>query len=317
MRRWWSRLSVLVILTMAAGAIYAVWPDQPDRYLPDFVSWPSGRGIPSHVLGIDLPCKSSDSTDTNPSSNCRGMTLGLDLQGGSRIVLQADVGGLKVTDADVDEGLNAAKSIVEKRINPFGVSEAQVQRSGKDRLVVELPGVSARTARDITRPAVLMFCEGLQPGGQAGGAGTPLGAVPDGHAIIYKPGSCESDIDAQGQVAVRAADGTVARITPTFTTSAPRDNIVWIPAKGDLNGAPTIMTGSFLKSNTSVQFGPIGQPLLVFNMNKDGEKVFGSLSQRLIGLPLATFLDGEPVRGTDGHIIAPTINSQKIGRAHV
>lgn len=311
MRRWWSRLSVLVIFAIAAGAIYAVWPDQPDRYLPDFISWPSGRGIPSHVLGIDLPCKSSDSTDTNPSTNCRGMTLGLDLQGGSRIVLQADPGTLKVTDAQIDEGLNAAKSIVENRINPFGVSESQVQRSGKDRLVVELPGVSAQTARDITRPAVLMFCEGLQPGGQAGGAGTPLGTVPDGSAIIYKPGTCDSDIDAQGQVAVRAAGGTIVRITPTFTTTpSSRDNIVWIPAKGDLNGAPTIMTGSFLKSDNSVQFGPLGQPLLVFNMTKDGEKVFGSLSQRLIGQPLATFLDGEPVRGTDGRIIAPTINSQ-------
>lgn len=312
MRRWWSRLSVLVILAIAAGAIYAVWPDQPNRYLPNFIPWPSGQGIPSRILGINLPCKSTGSTSTtNPSANCRGMTLGLDLQGGSRIRLQADLGGLKVTPAQVDQGLNAAKTIIEGRINPFGVSEAQVQRSGTDGLIIEMPGVSAQTARDVTRPAVLMFCEGLQPGGQGGGAGTPLGTVPSGSAIIYKPGTCEPDIDAQGQVAVRAAGGAVARVMPTFTTTPSSvDNIVWIPAKGDLNGAPTIMTGSFLKSDTSVQFGPIGQPLLVFNMTNDGQKVFGSLSQRLIGLPLATFLDGEPVRGADGRIIAPTINSQ-------
>jgi preprotein translocase subunit SecD len=310
MRRWWNRLSVLVILAIAAGAIYAVWPDEPDRYLPDFVSLPSGRGVPSKILGIELPCRSSDSSATNPAANCRGMTLGLDLQGGSRITLQADVSGLKVDDTQIDEGLNAAKSIVENRINPFGVSESTIVRSGKDRLIIELPGVSAQTARDITRPAVLMFCEGLQPGGQGGGAGTPLATVPDGRAVLYKPGTCEPDIDASGQVATLAADGSIARITPQFTTTPARDNIVWIPAKGDLNGAPTIMTGSFLKSNTSVQFGSLGEPLLVFNMNKDGEKVFGSLSQRLIQLPLATFLDGEPVRGKDGQIIAPTIQSQ-------
>ena len=310
MRRWWNRLSVLVILAIAAGSIYAVWPDEPDRYLPDWVSLPSGRGLPSKILGIELPCRSSDSSATNPAANCRGMTLGLDLQGGSRITLQADVSGLKVDDTQIDEGLNAAKSIVENRINPFGVSESTIVRSGKDRLVVELPGVSAQTARDITRPAVLMFCEGLQPGGQGGGAGTPLGTVPDGRAILYKPGTCQPDIDASGQVATLAADGTITRVTPQFTTTPQRDNVVWIPAKGDLNGSPTIMTGSFLKSNTSVQFGQLGEPLLVFNMNKDGEKVFGSLSQRLVGLPLATFLDGEPVRGKDGQIIAPTINSQ-------
>jgi preprotein translocase subunit SecD len=325
MRRWWSRLSVLVIFAIAVGAIYAVWPDQPDRYLPDFINWPSGRGVPSTVLGIDLPCKSSSGgstapataaapaivEDKNPSTNCRGMTLGLDLQGGSRITLQADVSGLAgVSDSQISEGLDTAKQIVEKRVNPFGVSEASVQRSGTDRLIVELPGVSAQTARDITRPAILMFCEGLQPGGQAGGAGTPLGTVPDGTAIIYKPGSCDPDVDANGQIAYRGTDGSVTRVTPTYTTTPNRDNIVWIPAKGDLNGSPTIMTGSYLQSDNSVQFGSLGQPLLVFNMNSDGQKVFGSLSQRLIGLPLATFLDGEPVRGKDGSIIAPTIQSQ-------
>ncbi len=309
MRRWWNRLSVLVILAIAAGAIYAIWPDEPDRYLPDQISLPSGRGVPGTVLGIDLPCKSAES-ETNPSSDCRGMTLGLDLQGGSRIRLQADLSGLNVTDADLNDGLDAAKTIVENRINPFGVSEAQVQRSGKDGLIIELPGVSAQTARDVTRPAVLMFCEGLQNGAQGGGAGTPLGVVPDGSAVVYKSGTCQPDIDASGQVAVTGADGSIARVAPQFTTSAPRDNIVWLPAKGDLNGSATIMTGSFLKANSSVQFGSLGEPLLIFNMNSDGEKVFGSLSQRLVGLPLATFLDGEPVRGKDGQIIAPTINSQ-------
>ena len=125
--------------------------------------------------------------------------------------------GLNVTDEQLSDGLNAAKQIVENRINPFGVSESPVQRSGKDRLVVELPGVSAQTARDITRPAVLMFCEGLQHGGQGGGAGTPLGTVPDGRAIVYKPGTCQPDVDAAGQVLVKNADGSIdARVTPTF-----------------------------------------------------------------------------------------------------
>lgn len=36
MRRWWNRLFVLFILAVAAGSIYAVWPDEPNRYLPDF-----------------------------------------------------------------------------------------------------------------------------------------------------------------------------------------------------------------------------------------------------------------------------------------
>ncbi len=331
MRRWWNRLFVLVIFAIAAGAIYAVWPDQPDRYLPSAIPWPSGRGIPSSLGGIDLPCKTSEkttattaqgstapapaantTTTSNPASNCKGMILGLDLQGGSRIRLAADLTGLNVTKDQVNSGLDAAKRIVEHRINPFGVSESIVQRSGDDGLIIELPGVSAQTARDITRPALLMFCEAVQQGGQAGGNGTPLATVPDGSLVVYKTGTCESDIDARGNVLVRNADGTTSRIAPTYGTAGniSRDNIVWTPAKGDLNGSPTIMTGSFLNSDASVGFDQLGAPQLRFSTNKDGQKVFGSLSLRLVGLPLSTFLDGDPIRGADGHVIAPTINQQ-------
>jgi preprotein translocase subunit SecD len=51
-------------------------------------------------------------------------------------------------------------------------------------------------------------------------------------------------------------------------------------------------------------------------MNGEGENVFGSLTKRLqpagdvSGMPLATFLDGEPVRGASGEIIAPRIESE-------
>lgn len=312
MRRWWNRLFVLVIFVIAGFSIYAVWPDEPDRYLPSAIPWPSGRGLPGSIGPFQLPCHTTDKTNTNPARDCAGMILGLDLQGGSRIVLQADLGGRSVNDADLSDGLNAAKQIVENRINPFGVSESSVQRSGKDRLVVELPGVSAQTARDITRPAVLMFCEGLQQGGQGGGATVPLAAVPDASKVVYKPGTCEPDLDATGQVLIKNDDGTTTRLAPTYVSasSLAPDNVVWTPAKGDLNGAPTIMTGAFLQSNSQVTFDTLGTPRLNFNMTKDGAKVFGSLSLRLVGLPLATFLDGEPIRGTGGRVIAPAIQGQ-------
>ncbi|MBI5287505.1 MAG: protein translocase subunit SecD [Chloroflexi bacterium] len=313
MQKWWERIFLLAIIAIAAGAVYAIWPDEPERYLPDAIAekLPSGKGLPSSILGVGLPCK-SDETNTNPAADCKGMTLGLDLQGGSRIKLKADVSGLNVSDEDIDDGLNAAKDIVDSRINPFGVSESSVQRSGKDELIVELPGVSAQTARDITRPAVLTFCEPLQQGDQLLATGAPIAVVTTGR-VVYKPGTCDPDLDANGQVNVRGADGTVTRQTPTFTTLenvGSLEAIIWTPAKGDLNGAPTTMTGAFLRSNAFIDFDSLGQPLLRFSMTDDGKKVFGSLSQRLIGSPLSTFLDGEPIRGEDGQVLAPTINAQ-------
>ena len=322
MRRWWNRLFVLVVLGIAGLSVYAIWPDEPDRYLPDWANLPSGRGVPGTILGIDLPCHTTDATDTNPARDCKGMILGLDLQGGSRIVLQADLQGN--ADINIDDAMSAAKEIIESRINPFGVSESLVQRSGQDRLIVELPGVSAQTAREITRPAVFMFCEPLQQGGNPattqGTAGSPLASSPQAAEVYYKPGTCEPDVDATGAVALKAQDGgvlkneagEVQRVTPQYSTSvSSADATIWTPARGELNGAPQVMTGNFLKSDARVDVDPtFGTPSLEFHTTSDGAKVLGSLTGRIEGLPLATFLDGEPIRGADGGVIAPVVRAQ-------
>jgi preprotein translocase subunit SecD len=61
--------------------------------------------------------------------------LGLDLQGGTQVLLRA---------ADPNVGrdiMQTAAVVIEKRVNGLGVSEAVVQLSGGDRIIVELPGV--------------------------------------------------------------------------------------------------------------------------------------------------------------------------------
>lgn len=66
--------------------------------------------------------------------------LGLDLQGGSQLTLQLQ------TTQEVREitpqQLEAARQVVESRINPQGVSETIVQTIGNDQILVQLPGVN-------------------------------------------------------------------------------------------------------------------------------------------------------------------------------
>ncbi|MDO9100219.1 MAG: protein translocase subunit SecD [Caldisericota bacterium] len=65
--------------------------------------------------------------------------LGLDLRGGVRIVLEAqDTEGVPATS----EAIDAAVSVIDKRINALGVSEAIAVREGANskRIIVELPG---------------------------------------------------------------------------------------------------------------------------------------------------------------------------------
>ena len=69
--------------------------------------------------------------------------LGLDLKGGSSLIFEADTG--KVKKEDLNDALNSARDVIERRINFFGVTEPQIQtvKTGdKYRLNVDLPGIN-------------------------------------------------------------------------------------------------------------------------------------------------------------------------------
>jgi SecD/SecF fusion protein len=69
----------------------------------------------------------------------RPARLGLDLQGGTQIVLEArDAPGRKV-DSDT---LNRTLEVLRRRVDQLGVAEPSLQRSGDRRIIVELPGVA-------------------------------------------------------------------------------------------------------------------------------------------------------------------------------
>lgn len=66
--------------------------------------------------------------------------LGLDLQGGTHLVYQADISD--IPSADRDSALEGVRDVIERRVNAFGVSEPLVQTRSGNRLIVELAGVS-------------------------------------------------------------------------------------------------------------------------------------------------------------------------------
>lgn len=80
--------------------------------------------------------------------------LGLDLQGGTRITLQASAVGGAVTS----NKLNQAVDIISSRVNGAGVSEAEVTTQGSDIVTVEIPGkVDENLAQTIGSTAQLRF----------------------------------------------------------------------------------------------------------------------------------------------------------------
>lgn len=63
---------------------------------------------------------------------------GLDLQGGTHVVLEA----IDTPEAPVNEdAVQRVVKIIEKRVNELGLTEPMIQRQGERRIIVELPGV--------------------------------------------------------------------------------------------------------------------------------------------------------------------------------
>ncbi len=100
------------------------------------------------ALYIDLPQGSKiDLTKLKiPYQQFFSVHLGLDLQGGSNLEYQADFSSIQPSDQA--DALNAVRDTIERRVTSpefnknLTVSEPQVETSGTDRIIVELPGVN-------------------------------------------------------------------------------------------------------------------------------------------------------------------------------
>ena len=66
------------------------------------------------------------------------LNLGLDLQGGSHIELQ---GVTTAQTAVSDDAMNGVLSVIRNRVDELGVAEPNIVRQGRDRIVIELPGI--------------------------------------------------------------------------------------------------------------------------------------------------------------------------------
>ena len=90
--------------------------------------------------------------------------LGLDLVGGSRIVLEAQTTNSirKITP----DTMNRLQTAIEKRVNKLGVSETSVAQVGDKRLLIEIPGVmnSKEAERILGKTAQLEFKQPVMDG---------------------------------------------------------------------------------------------------------------------------------------------------------
>jgi len=105
-----------------------------------------------------------------PWSSTAPLKLGLDLQGGLRVVLQSN------TPNPASQDLATARNVIENRVNQFGVSEPLITTSGNNRIVVELPGLTAadqKRALDLIGQQAKLYFQLVKPAA----ANTPVGQM--------------------------------------------------------------------------------------------------------------------------------------------
>ncbi len=215
------------------------------------------------------------------------INLGLDLQGGVRIVLQADFAGyaqklgvaeIQLTENEKVDAMDRLLDRLSSRIDQFGVSEVGIRRQGSDSVVVDLPGAS-----DPDRVKNIVLSEG---------------------ALSFHI------VDAAATSTITADDMYLGQFTNT--AKVPEDRMVlYMYNQTDdygrrLQGAPIIvekdasLEGDMLK-NSWVSTGQFGESSVSFELNPEGTTIFGNVTRENSGRALAIVLD-------DKIVSAPNIN---------
>ena len=221
---------------------------------------------------IDLP--DNPGLRLGPISKDIKVHEGLDLQGGLQVLLQADVADCASV---TDDSMEAAKSIVENRINGLGVTEPLIQRQGTCRLVVELPGISNpdEAIKTFGGTGLLEFVDARD---------TPLteGQTVEttGLATVVVP----------GQPTPTAAPATATVLpSPTATITATSGVTTTTPVTPTIYR--TVMTGKHLQT-ASVSFEQnTNQPFIAFTLTSDGAKIFSDYTTKNVNKYLAIVLD--------------------------
>ncbi|WP_406417684.1 protein translocase subunit SecD [Streptomyces sp. NBC_00873] len=165
-----------------------------------------GQGRPGRALALILIAMVALTGGMFLSGNTKPR-LGIDLAGGTSITLKAKSQPGK-PDAINQTNMDTAVSIIERRVNGLGVSEAEVQTQGRDNIIVNIPkGTNSKQAREqVGTTAQLYFRPVLAV---TEGKATPTGTASPSASGSPKPSASPSSNEtASGSKATPSASAT-------------------------------------------------------------------------------------------------------------
>jgi protein-export membrane protein SecD len=202
----------------------------------------------------------------------KAIKLGLDLKGGTHLLLEVDSSQLDA-NMKLKDVVDRAIEIMRNRIDQFGVAEPLITRQGDKWIVIQLPGIKdPQSAKDlIGKMALLEFriVNNSQEANKVLDLIRVKGITPDQYR---ENPSAYPDI----QIAL-PHDASVFK--------GKEDSRYYILDK-------TVLTGASL-TNAKVEFeGQFGQTVVGIEFNREGARIFEDVTGRNIQRNLAIVLDG-------------------------
>ena len=223
--------------------------------------------------------------------------LGLDLRGGTHMVLEVDSSKTHVPDCA--EAIKGAARVIRNRVSEFGTVNPVIQVEGNCRLIVELPGErDLRRARTIVqRTAFLAFR--LVDGRDRFNALAPVVARAAGQSGALIRGTLPGEYLVPERLVPRlrgTLESAVRRVLP------PTLDVRWGTQVRELRGeryrpfyalgSHAIVTGRALVNATAARDRLTSQPQVQFELTRPAGRAFAEATGAHIGDYLAILLDG-------------------------
>ena len=195
------------------------------------------------------------------------VNLGLDLKGGTQMVMELEVDKLDAKTT-VSDAMNQAIEIIRNRVDQFGVAEPLIVRQGARWIVVQLPGVtdSVHAKELVGKTALLQF--------------RMVDESEKGRAALTK-------ILETGNPFVGTAVSTAAaKLVPEgLSLFAGKDGTAYLVS----NDVP--LTGAQLETAKVSTGGEYGQPVVDFKFKPEFAAKFSNLTATNVGKRMAIVLD--------------------------
>ncbi|MDQ7771919.1 MAG: protein translocase subunit SecD [Elusimicrobiales bacterium] len=205
----------------------------------------------------------------------RILNLGLDLRGGTHMLLELDVEKLDKKETLTD-AMARAIEIIRNRVDQYGVGEVPIARQGDRWISVDLPGISnTEEAENLIGKTALLEFRLTNDGPEAMKALEKVDAF--GESPLDKTGKLHPEIAKvmpKGSILAKAAAGEDSR------------------QRYYVLEATVPLTGAYLENarvETDTQFG---YPTIGFTFNKEGGRIFERFTGANVNRHLAIVLDG-------------------------